>query len=108
MQQIIGDDDTVSGSETMLDPFGKIQRLFNTDQRVRAEFLCLSDLLHDECGVGFCRLLHFTVIPGQVACGIAGVPAECFLHQILAESVGIRALLRVWATLVFHLSAQLG
>ena len=108
MQEIVGNDHAVTGPESMLDPFGEVQRLLDADQRVSAELLGLGDLLHHEGGIAFGSFLHLGIVPGQVLSRITAVPAQRLLCEVGGKLVSIRALLGVRTAAVFLLCTQLG
>ena len=95
MQQVVRDDHTVAGSETVLDPFGEVQRLLDTDQRVGTQAFGLCDLFHHEGSVAFSGFLHLRVVPGQVFGRITAPPPQRFLSKIGSQLVSVGALLGI-------------
>ena len=107
VQQVIRDDHAVAGSEAVLHPLGEIQRLLHADQRVLAQRLGRFDLLHHEVPVALSGLLHLRVVPGQILSRIAARSPQRLLHQILAQLMGVGALLGIRTALVLFLGTEL-
>ena len=95
MQQVVRDDHTVAGSETVLDPFGEVQCLLDADQRIGTQTLGFCDLFHHEGSVAFSGFLHLRVVPGQVLSRITAPPPQRFLSKIGSQLVSVGALLGI-------------
>ena len=88
-------------------PRGTVRREAVSNIEIWCEGFGFFHLTQYEGSVAFGGFPHLCVIPCQVFGRILHISAQSFLKQVLAELVRVRSLLRVGASLVFFLCAQL-
>ena len=93
----ICNDNAVTCAESFRNPPGKIQFLFDKDDGVIAGYFCFLDLLISVCSVLDSAVLHLLIVVGEIFCWVGGFSAEQGFQPVFAESVSVRALLRILA-----------
>ena len=93
----VGNNDTVSGAETLSNPAREVKALLDQNKRIGAAFLRRLHHFHDELAVSGGAFLHLLIVEFQIRSRITHLVTESFLHLVLAESVCICALLSVGA-----------
>ena len=91
-QSIVGHDETVACSESAGYPLGKVQPLFNHDQRILAGCFGGGQAFHDELRVFIGALRHFLIKECEFLRRVFQLLAQSRLYLEFAERMGIRSL----------------
>ena len=107
LQNLVRHDHAVPGAESVFDPPGKIQPLFDQYLRIRTMLLRFLHLFIHIGAIAFGAVLHFLIVIGKVFRRILGIPSQRLLHQIGAQFVTVGTLLRIGACPVFLFGTKL-